>query len=501
MRTSARFRIYPSPIQMWDLGIAMEAQRCIYNAKVESARLQEWFVKQETLEPSLSTFNSGIDLNIKENKTYAQFKLNNDIPHVPSQILKSGVDNYIQAVRYHQQNPRKWHKPKIHRFGRSVKLIRELFEVRDDGLWVGRPQWPVGLIKMRAHRPHGVPATVVISETQAGRWFASFSWEDGRPEPETDRALKKQIKANGQAALEGKVLGIDRGVYPIVALSTGEDLGVDAIFQGRKVKQLHARKRRLKQKLTRQKDPNSRRRQKTLQELGRVYERLEDIRRDAFRKAVHHLVQGPSEVFVVEDLKLKAIQKSLLAKTPGGRLKNQAQKVRRKVAGAMTRSSLGEFASTLRRAASRAGKLLLKVPAQHTSTTCSACGHRSPENRPVRDRFLCVSCQQVMDPDVNAARNLAQLGLRNLFPKTPDGQPGAKARGGAGTTVRKSAPKPGRKTSRNEKPALPVHPGGEKACHVDDSRSDAGPPRSDGSRHPTGGRPHPFDLSLPGPEG
>ena len=489
MRYSARFRIYPTPTQMRDLGIAMEAQRCIYNAKVEYSRLQEWFRNRETLEPSLNTIDSDLDLNIKEDKTYAQYKLNNDIPCVPSQILKSGVDKYIQAVRNHHQNPRKWRKPRPHRLGRSVTLIRELFEIRENGLWVGRPKWPVGLIPMKAHRPHGTPATVVISETSAGRWFASFSWEDGQPEPMTDRAMKKQIKANGEAALKGKVLGMDRGVRPLVALSTSEDLGLDAVLHGPKVQRLHTRKRRLKRKLARQQGRDSRRRQNTLRELGRVYERLQDIRRDAFRKAVHHLVQGPNEVFVLEDLKLQTLQKSLRAKAPGGRLKHQSCKVRRKVAGAMTRSSLSEFARTLQIAANRAGKLLLKVPAQNTSTTCHACGHRSPENRPVRDRFQCVVCHQVTDPDVNAARNLVQLGLRSLFPKSPDGQPGAKARGGAGSTARKTAPKSGPRTRRSEKPSLPTHHGWSKACHVDASRSYSGPPSPDEPHHPTGDPP------------
>ncbi len=456
MRISVRFRIYPDPIQIWGLWIGMEAQRCIYNAKIEQSRVQEWLKRRAILSPSWCALSPDLDLNDKIDKTYAQFKVNSDIPCVPSQILRNGVDKYIQAVRNHQHNPKKWNKPRPQREVRGLVLSSDLFEFRDGRLWIGRPKWPIGFIRMKAHRPHGIPATIVIRETRSGRWFLSFSYDDKLPDPPTNSDLKKQIRAEGEQGLQGKVLGIDRGVHPVVTLSSEENLGLDAILHGRRVLRLQARKRRLRRKLSRQKDGDSNRRQKTLREMARTTERLQDIRRDTFRKAVCRLVQGPMEVFVVEDLKLKGIRKTMLAKTPAGRMQNEPREGRRKVARAMLRASLGEFDRMLQSAAHRAWKLLLWVPPQHSSTLCSACGHRSPKNRPDRSSFQCMACHQAMDPDVNAARNLASRGLRTLFPNPPAGQAGVKARGGVGRTARRTAPKSGPKAKRNEKSPLQI---------------------------------------------
>ena len=464
MRISVRFRIYPTPIQRWNFGIALEAQRLIYNAKIEQDRLQEWLQKRAVYSPSWCLQNIDISTDNKIDKTYAKFKSNKDIPLVPSPILRGGIDKYVQAVRNHMHNQKHWRKPRPQRAMKGLLLSRRLFRFRNDQLWVGSSGWQVGQLRMKVHRPHGIPAMIVIRETQAGRWFCSFSWEDDRPDPPTDRTLKKQLKAAGEGAMTGKVLGMDRGIRPVVALSTGEDLGLDDILHGRSVKRLLACRRRLKRKLSRQKDLGSRRRLKTKRQLARNIERQQDIRWDAFRKAVHQLVQGPMEVFVMETLKLKGIRKSLLAKTPAGRMGTQPREMRRRVARAMTRSSLGEFARMLRVAASRAGKLVLGVPPQHSSTTCSVCGHNSPGNRPDRDTFKCTACHQALDPDINAARNLAQLGIRTLFPKpkSPAGPAGAKARGGADRPVRGTASKPGTKTSRNEKPSHRVNPVGQR---------------------------------------
>ena len=105
MRISVRFRIYPTPIQRWNFGIALEAQRLIYNAKIEQDRLQEWLQKRAVYSPSWCLQNIDISTDNKIDKTYAKFKSNKDIPLVPSPILRGGIDKYVQAVRNHLHNP------------------------------------------------------------------------------------------------------------------------------------------------------------------------------------------------------------------------------------------------------------------------------------------------------------------------------------------------------------------------------------------------------------
>ena len=275
------------------------------------------------------------------------------------------------------------------------------------------------------------------------------------------------------------MLGVDRGLRQIVALSSGVDLGLDQKVGCPRVKRLQAKVRRLKRKLRRQRDPQSERRKKTRRTLALTEERLEDFRRDAYRKVVHQLVQEPTEVFVLEDLRIASMRRSLLSKPCPGHTNERSPSVRRGVARGLLQARLAELARLLQTAARRAGKLVLFVSPHRTSTICSSCGHHSPENRPRCDHFQCVACHLVLDPDVNAARNIARRGLDLLFKKPPAGQAGAKARGGVVRPARGTASKPGEATRRNEKSPCPG-PQDEGSHATKKSAETLGPPADAG---------------------
>lgn len=491
MMTGRHFRVYPNETQKHSLRLMIEAQCQIYKAKIEEARYQNWLKHRAILSPSWVVLDLDERSEYKVDQSYSKYRQNNEIPSVPSQVLRNGINKYVQAVRNHQRDPIHWRRPRPHRKGGSLGLTRDLFEFRDGRLRVGRPRWQVGFIRMQAHRDFGIPASITIRETDAGRWFVGFSFDDDRSKSTSYSALKKRVKAEGEKALEGKVLGVDRGLKPLAALSSGEDLGLDAVLHGPRAKRLQARVRHLKQKLARQRDKVSKRRQKTIRALARTRERLQDLRRDAFHKAVHRMVSGPETVIVLENLDLKHMRRSMLAAITSGRTLGQPAESRRRVASAMVRASLGEFGSILQAAAQRAEKLVLTVPPQHTSTTCSVCGHRSPENRPERDEFRCVECKHAMDPDLNAARNIARRGVQKLFNKKPGGQPGVIARGGAGRKARGTTPKAGPSTKGTEKP----HPQETSEAPLHATKYPAGPlkPISEGDH---GDRSEP-PLSVP----
>jgi putative transposase len=60
------------------------------------------------------------------------------------------------------------------------------------------------------------------------------------------------------------------------------------------------------------------------------------------------------------------------------------------------------------------GGLILSVPAQHSSNTCSECEHVDSENRVSRDLFRCAKCGNEEHADVNAAKVILQRALRKL---------------------------------------------------------------------------------------
>lgn len=69
-----------------------------------------------------------------------------------------------------------------------------------------------------------------------------------------------------------------------------------------------------------------------------------------------------------------------------------------------------------------AGVLVVCVPPAYTSQTCSRCGHIHPkQGKSYRNgkQFKCGHCGLEHDPDVNAAKNIAALGLSVSQPESP----------------------------------------------------------------------------------
>ena len=68
------------------------------------------------------------------------------------------------------------------------------------------------------------------------------------------------------------------------------------------------------------------------------------------------------------------------------------------------------FISALKNAADRESVPFVKVPAKHTSKTCSNC-HKVNRKLESEAVWVCPSCGREHDRDHNAAINIARLGL------------------------------------------------------------------------------------------
>ncbi len=73
----------------------------------------------------------------------------------------------------------------------------------------------------------------------------------------------------------------------------------------------------------------------------------------------------------------------------------------------------GEFQRDLMYKAEELGKEILFVNGMFTSQKCSRCGHTSHKSRK-GPNFECVECGFQIDADLNAARNIAQIGISEL---------------------------------------------------------------------------------------
>ena len=64
--------------------------------------------------------------------------------------------------------------------------------------------------------------------------------------------------------------------------------------------------------------------------------------------------------------------------------------------------------------AKEAGVQVLLVPSPYTSQTCSDCGHCEKKNRRTQSEFSCLKCGFSMNADLNASKNIRNLGLQSI---------------------------------------------------------------------------------------
>ena len=149
-----------------------------------------------------------------------------------------------------------------------------------------------------------------------------------------------------------------------------------------------------------------------LKKEQRLRRKIKHRRLNAIRHLALFLAQN-SSLLAVEDFQAQNLLRSAqgTVSAPGRNVKAK-RTLNRKLA----RASLGMLLQAMAAACEKAGATLCAVPAQHTSQTCSLCGHVDKRNRKTQSVFLCRNCHHLAHADINAAlvileRALVQLGL------------------------------------------------------------------------------------------
>jgi IS605 OrfB family transposase len=225
---------------------------------------------------------------------------------------------------------------------------------------------------------------------ERGRWFAAFTAEQdmSRPSP----------------ADPGAVVGIDLGIKTLAVLSTGEEIP-NPRHLGRSLRKV----RRLSRTMSRRRGPDRRTRQqpsnrwrRASSALGKAQGRVADQRRDALHKATTDLT-GRFGTLVVEDLHVR------------GMLAN------RRLARHVADASFAEFRRQSEyKAAWRGGRVIVADRWYASSKTCSGCGAVKAKLALSERTYVCTMCGAVADRDLNAARNLAEYGQREVAGSGPE---------------------------------------------------------------------------------
>ena len=252
-----------------------------------------------------------------------------------------------------------------------------------------------------AHCPK--PKTVTVRRDAAGRYFVSFTVEEA--------LHASALRAPDCAVAPNRIAAVDLGLKAFVTDSSGNTVPPYRAL-ARRLQQL----RRAQRVLSRRRRGSGRWRAQRGR-VAKLHARVADARSNFLHHVSRRLVDE-NQAIVTETLNVR------------GMVRN------RRLARAIADAGWGELVRQVRYKAEWAGRTHIAVDPWFPSTRrCSAC-HTIREGLTLADRrWRCERCGAEHDRDVNAAKNLAQEGLRVLNEQRPGGTRLRRVEGGTSGDV------------------------------------------------------------------
>ncbi len=228
-------------------------------------------------------------------------------------------------------------------------------------------------VRVKQHRLFsGTMKSVTISQTPSGKYFASILVE------ENEQLFPK---------IDHKV-GIDVGLKDFAVLSNGMKYG--------NPKWLRTAEKRLVflQRALSRKKKGSKNRNKMRLQVAKLHEKITNQRNDFLHK-VSNEITNENQVIVMEDLKVKNMQKN------------------HKLAKAISEVSWSKFREYVDYKARWKGRDLIIAPKNYASSQlCCVCSYQNKDvkNLNLRD-WICPECNTEHDRDINASINLLKLAI------------------------------------------------------------------------------------------
>ncbi len=381
------------------------------------------------------------------------------------------VKAYWARPRYSQKTGRRLGAPrfKSRRDGRDAFSLQNLttsasspWKVIDGTARGHRLVFPnLGSIRMigntrelRRYTARGGRAASARFTRRGDRWWVSIivHLPAGHPSVSVPKRPNKVQRAGG-------AVGVDLGVKALATLSTGEQIP----GRGAKLRAQQALVTRLQQKLDRQHRAGSphcfddagvhkkgrcrwggnrkgdvvmsRAARTTKRRLAAVGDLLARQREGALHELTAKLVREHAHISI-EDLNVSGMTGRAKPKpdpeTPGAFLPNQ-RRAKSGLNRAVLDAGFGEFRRQLEYKTERAGVTLTVIDRYApTSKTCSTCGTVKPKLSLTERTYRCETCGLIIDRDVNAAKNIRDLGISEAAAPTVSQEPPL----GAGATTK-----------------------------------------------------------------
>ncbi len=360
-----KYRIYPTDEQKILIHKHIGSCRWLYNYALE--KKTKAYKKDKT---NLSRFDLSSDLPELKKKEETKW-----LKEVNSQSLQMSLKNMDEAFVKFFREKKGFPKFKGKHHPRKSFNVPQNIKVNWDNKRISIPK--IKDLKIAVDRkPKGVIKSATVSKTPTNKYFISVLVDTGVKPPKKYKIKKKTS------------IGVDLGIKDFLITSNGDKVDNPKYLKSHlfKLKKLQRRASKKKQGSTRRERANLR--------VAKLHERIHNLRMDFLHKLSSKLI-SENQTICLEDLNV------------AGMLKNH------KLAQSIQDCSWSKFNKFLEYKAEWNGVNIIRIGRfEPSSKMCSSCGHIK-SNLTLSDRkWKCEQCYIVHDRDVNASKNILQLGLK-----------------------------------------------------------------------------------------
>lgn len=362
-----KFRLYPNKEQEKMLANFFGSVRFVYNHFLGKRKEQ-----YEQTRKSSNYYEQAKELTaMKKTVAYSWLK------EINSQTLQHALRHletaYVNFFKGRTRFPR-FHSKK---HGGSF-AIPQHFKVEGNRVFI--PKFKGGIRFAKSQDVQGELRNMTVSVTPGGKYYVCIM-----ALVEVEDLEKTNLS-----------VGIDLGLKDFVITSNGDRYSSNKFIK-KYSKKLATMQKHLSRK---KKGSGSWNRQRI--KVARLQEKIMSCRKDKMHKISIDLIRR-YDVVCCEDLNVK------------GMVRNHH------LAKSVSDASWGTFVTMLEYKAKWYGKTLVKIGRFYPSSkTCHHCGHVKEELSLADRYYTCPNCGELIDRDLNAAKNILDEGLRNISAGTVD---------------------------------------------------------------------------------